>query len=376
MVMFAPGALDRDPRLGHALRRVRARWALRVLFRGLALLAVALILGVAAAAYGLDVFRYSPPAVSLIRALLYLWTLFLVVRFVIAPLWRGRRQASDAAIARYIEEHEPSLDAALRRAVEAPGTESAREQSSLALQNRLVDDVVSRLEAFDLPREVDRAEIRRAAIALGAAAIAAVAFFLLAPAFMRQAFPYLFDPFSHSGRNATPYRVSVLPGNQTIARGSDQEVAAQLSGFDAPAELVTRAGDGEWTRSPMIRDESAAGVTYRFMLLSVLNATDYFVESRGTRSDVFRLDVVDRPYVKKIDLEYRFPAYARLEPQRVEGTGDVTALAGTNVVFSITSTVAVKAARAVIQGEEASPIPRAALLSPVRCASPATAFTG
>ena len=47
MVMFAPGALDRDPRLGHALRRVRARWALRVLFRGLAILAVGLILGVA-----------------------------------------------------------------------------------------------------------------------------------------------------------------------------------------------------------------------------------------------------------------------------------------------------------------------------------------
>ena len=357
MVMFAPGALDRDPRLGHALRRVRARYALRVLFRGLAILVAGLILGVAASAWGLETFRYSRAAVSIMRALLYLWLLFLAVRFVALPLWRGRRQASDAAIARYIEEHEPSLDAALRSAVDAGETGSSQDRPSVALQNRLVDDVVSRLEAFDLPREVDRVEIRRAGMALGAAAIAVVAFFLLAPAFMRQAFPYLFDPFSHSGRNATPYRVSVLPGNQTIARGSDQEIAAQLTGFDAAAELVTRTGDGAWMRSPMIRDESAAGATHRFMLLSVMSATDYFVESRGTRSEVFRLDVVDRPYVKKIDIEYRFPAYARLEPQRVEGAGDVTALAGTSVVFSITSTVPVKAARLVIQGEESNPIP-------------------
>ena len=253
MVMFAPGALDRDPRLGHALRRVRARYALRVLFRGLAVLAIGLVLGVAAAAYGLEAFRYSRTAVSVIRGLLYLWTLFLAVRFVIAPLWRGRRQASDAAIARYIEEHEPSLDAALRSAVDAAAPVSTADRSSVALQNRLVDDVVGRLEAFDLPREVDRAEIRRATIALGAAALTGIAFLWLAPAFMQQAFPYLFDPFSHSGRYAPPYGVSVVPGSRTIARGSDLEMTAQLTGFADAAHLVTRISDGDWARSPMIR---------------------------------------------------------------------------------------------------------------------------
>lgn len=357
MVMFAPGALDRDPRLGHALRRVRARYALRVLFRGLAILAIGLVLGVAASAAGLEAFRYSRTAVWSIRGLLYLWTLFLAVRFVILPLGRGRRQASDSAIARYIEEHEPSLDAAVRSAVDAAAPVATADRSSLALQNRLVNEVVNRLEAFDLPREVDRAEIRQASMALGAVAVAGIAFFWLAPAFMQQAFPYLFNPFSHSGRNPTPYGVSVTPGNHTLARGSDQEISAQLTGFDDTAELVTRTSGGDWTRSPMIRDESGEGITHRVMLLSVLSPTEYFVESRGTRSDVFRLEVVDRPYVKKIDLEYRFPAYARLEPRRVEGTGDVTALAGTIVALSITSTVPVRAGRLVVQGQESNPIP-------------------
>jgi len=356
MVMFAPGALDRDPRLGQALRRVRARYALRVLFRGLSILAIGLVLGVAMSAYGLDAFRYSRTAVSAIRGVLYLWVAFLGVRFVVIPLWRGRLQASDTAIARYIEEHEPSLDAALRSAVDGMNETATPADSSMALQQRLVEDVVHRLEAIDLPREVDRAEIRKASMALASATVLGAAFFLLAPSFMRQAFPYLFDPFSHSGRSATPYAVSVDPGNHTIARGSDQEIVARLTGFDDAAELVTRTGESEWVRSPMVRDEARGDVTHRFLLLSVLNATEYFVESRGTRSDVFRLDVVDRPYVKKIDLEYRFPAYARLDPQKVEGTGDVTALAGTDVVLSIASTVKVKAGRLVVQGEEVAPI--------------------
>lgn len=357
VAMLSPGALDHDPRLGQALRRVRTRHSLRVFFRGLAIVAAGALLGIALSAYGLDLFRYSRAAVLGIRGLLYLWVAILAARFLVAPFWRSRRQTSDTAIARYIEEHEPSLDAALRGAVDGrPGESGGEDQRSKALQARLVDDVVRRLEAFDLPRQVDRAEIHRAALALGTAVVAGVFFFLLAPSFMRAAFPYLFDPFSPSGRRATPYSVAVSPGSHTIARGSDEEITAQLTGFDGSAELVTRQGGGAWTRSPMIREEGASGVTHRIILLSVQNPTDYFVESSGTRSDVFRLEVIDRPYVKKIDLEYRLPAYARMEPQRVEDTGDIATLEGASVVFAITPTVPVRAGRLVVQGDEANPI--------------------
>ena len=69
--------------MGHALRRVRARHSLRVLFRGLAILAAGVLLGVAVSAYGLDAFRYSRGAVLSIRALLYVWITVLVARFVV-----------------------------------------------------------------------------------------------------------------------------------------------------------------------------------------------------------------------------------------------------------------------------------------------------
>jgi hypothetical protein len=357
MVMFNPGALQRDPRLGHAIRRVRVRYSFGLLIRGLAAITILGLLGVAISAWALDVFRYSQTAVFTIRALFYAWSLGLAAWFLARPMWSGYRRASDAAIARYVEEHEPSLDAALRSAVEEGSEPGSNERRSHALQRQVVDDVVTRLEAFDLPNEVDRSSLRRGGLVFGAVLFGAAVFVVLAPAFIRQAIPYLFDPFANSGRKATPYAIAVTPGNHTVARGSDLEIVARLSGFEGPAEFVSRTGIGAWTRSPMIRDEAQDGVAHRFIALSVQGETEYFVESAGTRSDVFRLAVVERPYVKNVDLEYRFPAYARLDPQRIEGTGDITALAGTRVVLSVTPTVQVKAGRLIVQGSESQPVP-------------------
>ena len=58
---------------------------------------------------------------------------------------------------------------------------------------------------------------------------------------------------------------------------------------------------------------------------------EYFVEAAGVRSPAFTLKVVELPYVKKLDLEYRFPSYTGLEPRKVEDGGDIAVLGGTDV---------------------------------------------
>ena len=49
--------------------------------------------------------------------------------------------------------------------------------------------------------------------------------------------------------------------------------------------------------------------------------------------------------MKKIDLEYHFPAYTGLAPQAHEDTGDVVALRGTEVRVRVTPTMKVAAGR-------------------------------
>ena len=37
------------------------------------------------------------------------------------------------------------------------------------------------------------------------------------------------------------------------------------------------------------------------------------------------------PYVQRLEMEYHFPAYTGLEPQKIEDGGDIAVIAGTEV---------------------------------------------
>ncbi|HEV2863563.1 MAG TPA: DUF4175 family protein, partial [Pyrinomonadaceae bacterium] len=70
-------------------------------------------------------------------------------------------------------------------------------------------------------------------------------------------------------------------------------------------------------------------------------SAEYYVESNGVRTEVFKLEVVDLPFVKQLDLVLNFPAFARIPVKTVEDGGDVAALKGT--VVSITARLSGKA---------------------------------
>ena len=97
------------------VRRVRARWRLRVALQGLALVLGLGLLWLVMGAWVLHSLRFSVGAVTAFRVIAWLLAAFALVRYVIVPLLR---RVSDAQVARYIEEHEPGLEALLVSAVE------------------------------------------------------------------------------------------------------------------------------------------------------------------------------------------------------------------------------------------------------------------
>jgi hypothetical protein len=134
-------------------------------------------------------------------------------------------------------------------------------------------------------------------------------------------------------------------------RGADLEIAATLVGFDSEnAEVVVKTGvEGSWERWPMSPGEQAREFSYMFLDLG--GEVEFFVEASGVRSPLRRIDVMDLPYVERLALEYHFPAYTGLEPQRVEEGGDIAAVVGTEVRLEITPTIATAAGRLVIEGQ-------------------------
>ena len=74
---------------------------------------------------------------------------------------------------------------------------------------------------------------------------------------------------------------------------------------------------------------------------------EYFVESNNVRSEVFKLNVVDLPFVKQLDLSFNFPAFTNLPTKAVEDGGDIAALKGTVATITAKLSGKVRAARIV-----------------------------
>ena len=125
--------------LRRVIHGVRRRWRLTIALRGIALLVGAGLATFAVSAYAMDHFRYEPWAVNAFRLFAYATLLGLAVRLLVVPLWS---RVSEDRVALYVEEHEPSLQAAVLSAVGVGGRERADREVSGALVERLIEDAV------------------------------------------------------------------------------------------------------------------------------------------------------------------------------------------------------------------------------------------
>ena len=340
------------------IRRVRNRWRLRIALRGLAVLLAAGLTAFLASSYGLEFFKFAGGAVIAFRALTYLTLVSLAIWFVIRPL---ARSVSDERVALYLEEYDPTLQASVLSALEEAkrGDRAGNANYSPAIVEQLIQSAVEHCRQLDLGSSVERQKIRRSSSYLVAVSAAALLAFILGPSYLRYGATALMTP-TGSVEAASPYSIQVLPGDATIARGSDFEVTAQLVGFETnDVNLFMRmSSSAPYEQVPLLPQEAVEGDqplsgAFETVLFDVRDETEYFVEAIGVQSEVFSLDVIDLPYVEHLELEYRFPEYTGLEPRLIQDGGDIAVLRGTEVIVRIFPTMTTPGGRLVFDADTA-----------------------
>src|SRR5215207_1308003 len=251
------------------------------------------------------------------------------------------RRVGDVRLARFIEERAAGTEERLVTAVEFEEGEESR-RVSRALLERLRSDADGAAAGVDL----DRVFGRRALAAYGAAALASLLLFAgvlkWGPRGVSEGVAQLVAPVGLAAE-AGARAVKVKPGTARVPKGSDQEITAALAGFESEAaSLFSRpagAGDDAW--------QGQARGEFQLSLPNVQESAEYFVESDGVRSEVFKLEVVDLPFVKQLDLVLNFPAFAGMPTKTVEDGGDVAALKGTVVAVTARLSGRARSARIV-----------------------------
>src|SRR5262249_6354036 len=130
---------------------VRRRWRLKLAVRGAAWVAAFLFISLILAASGLEWARFTAVSIIAARVALLLGLASAVAWCVVRPL---RRQVTDEQVALYLEEHEPSLQAALVSAVES--SKAGRPAESSALVQRLVEQAIQRCSEIDATHRIER----------------------------------------------------------------------------------------------------------------------------------------------------------------------------------------------------------------------------
>ena len=118
---------------------VRRRWRMKLALRGAALAAACFALVLIVSALVLQWMRFTAESIFGFRILLAAVVALLAYVFFVRPLMR---RVSDEQVAMYLEEHEPSLEAAIISAVEAERTGLSTE--SPALVRKLVSTAVEK----------------------------------------------------------------------------------------------------------------------------------------------------------------------------------------------------------------------------------------
>jgi Domain of unknown function (DUF4175) len=344
--------MDHRTELVDVIRRVRNRWRIRLALRGAVIVLAGTVLALLLSASGLESFRFSAPAIIAFRVLsVAVFVGLLFYGFV----WPLRRRVTDAQVAMYLEECDPTLEAAIISAVEATA-DGGSPSHSPRLVEKLVERAMDQCRTLEDGRTIERSSVRRHSALL--AAIAALAALIVAygPAYLRHGLSALLV-ISRSAEASSPYSIEVTPGNTKVPRGADQAIKAKLVGFTAAdvSVMMRTAPNLPFDRVPLIA--AADQGSFEGVLFRLEKETEYFVESNGVHSATYKLSVVNLPTVQELEVEYRFPAYTNMPPRKAEG-GDVAAIRGTEVVLRVVPTMTTPDGRIVLSEGAAQPLVR------------------
>jgi hypothetical protein len=329
--------------VGNLLQRLRTRRRLLLALRGFAISLSVIAIIILLTGWSAHRYRHNGTALIVLRIGALLTCLATIFFSLVYPLWR---KISDARLARLVEEKTPGLDERLVTAVEFSDPEQ-RKNISPAIVNRMFADANETSATLDLGNIIRRSRLQ----VYGVAALASILIFAgvlkWGPREISQGVAQLVTPTTHAA-NANAMSIKVKPGTARVPKGSDQDILATLVNFDSSSVTIFARPLGskdDWQGQVM--EPAKAKSDFRFSIFNIQDSMEYFVESNNVRSDVHKLNVVDLPYVKQLDLKLNFPAFSNVPSKTIEDGGDIAALKGTVATITARITGKVRAARIV-----------------------------
>ena len=133
----------------------------------------------------------------------------------------------------------------------------------------------------------------------------------------------------------------INPGNKEITKGDGLEISIKIKGSKPKSVYLAsrKKEDAEFQKRQLIPDSSG---NYFLSMNSVKSSFKYFAEADGFNSEYYDIIVIDRPIVRNLNIEVISPSYSNIPKSVQKDNGNIQALLGSRVSFSISSTKILK----------------------------------
>ncbi|MBK7140506.1 MAG: hypothetical protein IPH75_00325 [bacterium] len=266
-------------------------------------------------------------------------TIFFFTRHALVKLFEG--SIDHVAVA--LEQKHPDLQGRLIAAVQF-----ARMQKDPGYSSELIEmteqQAMERAGLMRLDEVVSYYPVVRTGRYLAGAAILGLLLLFLFPGF----FSYSYEVYSNPTTEIAPplaYKVLPNPASREWVKYQDITIGAAILGARIPDQAVIhyRLADGSWQSSevqlkslPKFVCNDGDSLSIGLTLRQVAKSLDYYVEAGRIKTEVQKIDVVDRPRVNNIQLAVFYPDYTGLAPTTLnENNGSFSAVVGSRVTMKI-----------------------------------------
>ena len=260
-------------------------------------------------------------------------------------LWIFFSPLSLESVAVRLERAFPQLDNQLINAVQL----GRMQESPLVLE--LVREAFDSSRSLSISHAAGREEVKKRTILLvPLIALAGIYLLLMPEGFLNAANRYLHPMSSISPFSQT--HLKVLPGDAVMVRGSDLDVIARTSGVMVQNAVLEMRENKKTSRLEMKFD----GTKFFCKQENILTPFEYRVLAGDAETRWFRIRVIEKPGVKEFTLSLEFPSYTKIPNRTVQdSSGDIRAVAGTDLDLTIASTKPLKKALAVLSNGDEIP---------------------
>ncbi|MCC7263689.1 MAG: hypothetical protein IT369_14320 [Candidatus Latescibacteria bacterium] len=311
------------------LARLRRRALLLLAAEALAL-CLALALGLSLVALSLEAWFFVPPP----------WRAVLGLMVVIGPclalglvLGRGLPAClSLRALGLRVEASCPQLQQQLISTLELWQNARATQLYSASLLEATLEGAAGLLAQVDPAQVIGTGPARCRLRQLSAAAAVVALAWLAAGESLGEALHRCAHPLTAFARPART-RIALEPGDTEVVKGSDLALQLHFAGVRPPsARLKWREAEASaWQEEELALDADSL----RYLFKQVQRPFAYQAQAGEGLTPVFQVRVIEPPVVQRLRLEYHYPAYSGLPVRSDEENGDISGLAGTQVLLEV-----------------------------------------